>query len=213
MFTLIFCLLIIYSPQSNKSGLKVPQKPTLSTSPTAISSAAIIDQVESASSAGVWVPVTPSISVSIRTPTNGPGAITSPINPSSSSHVEPYSLSTAGGKSDEEMIIDAHLTYEPCIPQVQHEINHEMLLNGYYYCLCGQDFENTNALNTHVKKYSSDGKFICKTCRMAFLLPSYFRNHMLKVHKIVYNISNGCKHCGKNFATNMQLYEHFKMEQ
>ncbi len=115
-------------------------------------------------------------------------------NNSSSSHLEPCSSLAAeeSVKNDEDLIIDANLTYEPCKPQVQHEINPEMQPKG---------------------RNSFEGKLICKTCGMSFLLACYFRSHMLRVHKIAYNISNVCKTCGENFATNMQLYEHFKKDQ
>lgn len=80
-------------------------------------------------------------------------------------------------------------------------------------CFCGQQCSNKYTLNKHIKRFTAERKFICKTCGKGFLAPAILQKHMLRVHKVVTNGSIGCHKCGELFPTNMELYYHFRIVQ
>ncbi len=82
-----------------------------------------------------------------------------------------------------------------------------------FICFCGQQCANKPNLKKHIKRFTAERKFICKTCKKGFLAPSLLQRHMRGVHKVVSNGSIGCHKCGELFPTNMELYHHFRIVQ
>lgn len=82
-----------------------------------------------------------------------------------------------------------------------------------FHCVCGRQYLTKRKLGLHIRQYTCEWKFECKTCGSKFFEGFKLRTHMQQVHNEVITETLGCYYCGTLFETRRELFQHQKEKQ